>query len=110
VSRQKIEQALREWREAERELAYADGNKPLVLATVDRARFEFQRISAEHMAQQIDLLRNAEERRAAETPSTPEYHRAAEDETRIARDLWHDSVMVDGETPRPRATGGQTSA
>jgi hypothetical protein len=101
VGRQEIERALARWREAERALADADGDAKQLQAEVDRARVAFQELSAEHMAQQIDSLKAAEQRRASAPASSAPYHEAAREETKIARELWQDARLADGGTPRP---------
>jgi len=66
-----IEAALAAWRDADRRLTEADGRATDELAReVEQLRENFQRLSANHMAEQIDALRDAERQRATSTPST----------------------------------------
>jgi hypothetical protein len=99
--RAEIEAALAAWRQAERKLqAGADGNRDAILAEIERQRSEFQRLSAEHMIDRLDALKDAEVRRASATPSTPPFHDAAKDEKAIAAEIWDHARESDEETPR----------
>ena len=100
--RQQIEAALAGWREAERKLVGANGNTAAIRAEIDRHRDEFQRLSAEHMVDRIDALRDAEERRASAVPSTHPFHQAAQDEKAIAGEIWESARKSDEDTPQTR--------
>jgi hypothetical protein len=51
------------------------------------------------MLERIDALQDAAERRQKETPSTPDYHAAVREETRIAADIWGAARQNDEDTP-----------
>lgn len=98
--RQAIEAALGSWRDAERRLAQVVDGKPLALqGEVDVYRNEFQRLSAEHMAEWIAKLHEAEGRRAQATPSTLPFHVAARDTQDIAAEIWEAARSSDEDTP-----------
>ena len=100
--RQKIEAALAGWREAERKLAGANGDTDAVQAEIERYRGTFQKLSAEHMVERIDALRDAEHRRISATPSTHPFHQAAQDEKGIADEIWESARESDEDTPQTR--------
>jgi rubrerythrin len=100
AKREAIEAALAAWREAERRQSQAvDGDRERLTAAVERHRDEFQRLSAEHMLEQIDMLKEAESRRAHATPSTPPFHEAARD----AEAIWETARESDEDTPQTAA-------
>ena len=97
-----IEAALAAWRDAERRLATAtDGNAEALKAAVARHREEFHRLSGDHMADQIDRLRAAEQRRMNAVPSSPPFHAAAQEEKALAAEIWEEARASDEETPQP---------
>jgi hypothetical protein len=99
--REEIEAALTSWREADRRLeASTDGDRDAIQAEVERHRSEFQRLSADHMVDRIDALKDAEERRREATPSTPPFHEAARDELEIAAEIWEGARQSDRDTPQ----------
>jgi hypothetical protein len=98
--RQAIEAALDAWRDADRRLAKAvDGEADELAREVAVHRNEFQRLSAEHMVQWMDKLREAEGRRANATPSTLPFHQAARDTQEIAAEIWEAARSSDEDTP-----------
>jgi hypothetical protein len=102
--RQAIEAALDAWREADRRLARAvDGKADELTREVALHRDEFQRLSAEHMVQWMDKLREAEARRAHATPSTLPFHQAARDTQEIAAEIWEAARSSDEDTPETSA-------
>jgi hypothetical protein len=100
--RQAIEAALASWRAAERKLVGANGDTEAVRAEIGRHRDEFQRLSAEHMVDRIDALKDAEHRRATAIPSTHRFHQAAQDEKVIAGEIWESARKSDEDTPQTR--------
>jgi hypothetical protein len=52
------------------------------------------------MAEQIDRLKAAEQRRSASVPSTKPLHEAARAEREIAAEIWDEARMSDEETPK----------
>ena len=99
--RKRIEQALAAWRDADRRLQNAvDGESGALEAEVERHRNEFQQLSAEHMIDRIDALREAESRRSEATPSTPPFHVAAREEKAIAAEIWNSARQSDEDTPQ----------
>ena len=100
--RQAIEAALASWRAAERKLVGANGDTDAVRAEIARHRDQFQRLSAEHMVDRIDALREAEHRRASAIPSTHPFHQAAQDEKLIAGEIWDSARKSDEDTPQTR--------
>lgn len=103
--RKRIEAALAGWRKAERKLVGANGNSDAIKAEIKRHRDAFQRLSADHMLERIDALRDAEERRLSATPSTHPFHRAAQDEKEIADEIWESARESDEDTPQTRSPG-----
>ena len=101
---QAIEAALAGWRAAERKVAGANGDTEAVQAEIERHRGEFQRLSAEHMIERIDALKDAEHRRASATPSTHPFHQAAQDEKAIADEIWESARESDEDTPQTRSS------
>ena len=102
--RQAIEAALEGWRAAERKLAGANGDTDAVRAEIERHRTDFQRMSAEHMRERIDALKDAEHRRAFAIPSTHPFHQAAQDEKVIADEIWESARESDEDTPQTRSS------
>ncbi len=90
------------WREAERKLANANGDTDAVQAEIERHRSRFQQLSAEHMVERIDALKDAELRRISATPSTHPFHQAAQDEKGIADEIWESARESDEDTPQTR--------
>ena len=102
--REAIETALAAWREAERRLANAvDGDRGRLTEEVATHRNAFQQLSADHMVERIDSLREAEGRRANSTPSTLPFHQAARDTQEIASDIWEAARESDEDTPQTEA-------
>ena len=103
-----IEASLAGWRAAERDLATNDdGDGAAIRRQLELHRREFQRLTSEEMLQSIGNLREAEGRRSHATPSTPAYHRAAQDAEVIAGDIWEVARQNDRDTPN-RGGGGST--
>jgi acyl-CoA reductase-like NAD-dependent aldehyde dehydrogenase len=99
--REAIEGALAAWRDADRRLsAAADEERGELARQVTRYRSEFQQLSADHMVERIDKLREAESRRVHATPSTPPFHEAARDTQEIAGDIWEAARLSDEDTPQ----------
>jgi hypothetical protein len=102
--REAIEAALAAWRDAERRLASAvNGDRERLALEVSSHRAEFQQLSADHMVERIDSLREAEGRRAHSTPSTAPFHQAARDTQEIASDIWEAARESDEDTPQTEA-------
>lgn len=96
-----IEGALASWRDAERRLANADdGDRAAIAREVRRYRTAFHRLSADHMVEQIDKLKEAEARRLHATPSTLPFHEAARDTQEIASEIWEAARESDEDTPQ----------
>lgn len=102
-----IEVALDAWRKALRRLDGARGDTKDLQRDVDDARREFQRVSAEDIAERIDALKQVEGRRQAFTPSTDRYHEAAAEETEIAREIFDSARTLDQDIPSE--SGGRIS-
>lgn len=100
--RQEIEASLAGWRAAERRLSHADGDRDAIEAEITRHRSEFQRLSAAHMIDRMDALKDAEDRRSTSTPSTRPFHQAAQDEKVIADEIWESARQSDSDTPQTR--------
>lgn len=100
VSRREVlQEALRLWRTAERELvASGDGREDLE-ANVARLRDEYQRLYTEGMVENIARLHEADARRSQSTPSTPDFHHATRDTEDIAADIWEQARRGDRDTP-----------
>jgi len=104
AQREAIKAALASWRDADRQQAQAvDGDRERLTAEVERARAEFQRLSADHMLEWIAKLKSAESRRALATPSTPPFHEAARDTQEIAAEIWEAARESDQDTPQTAA-------
>jgi hypothetical protein len=98
--RQAVEAALAAWREADRKLAAgANGDTDRIKADIERHKREFQRLSTEHMIERLDALADAEQRRRSATPSTKPFHDAAQDEKRIAAEIWEHARASDEDVP-----------
>ena len=102
VSRREASQdALYAWRQAERELALStDGRRVELEANIVLFRDEYQRLSTEHMLENLHRLHEAEVRRARSTRSTPDFHQATRDTQDIAADIWHEARRGDLDTPQ----------
>jgi hypothetical protein len=99
--REAIQDALYGWRQAERELAVeTDGRRKELEASVVRHRTEYQRLYTEGMLENLNLLHEAEDRRAMATPSTRAFHEATRDTQEIAADIWHEARRGDLDTPQ----------
>lgn len=99
--RQAIETSLAAWRDAERRLTNAvDGDREAIALEVERYRTDFHQLSAEHMADQIDRLQDAESRRTHSTPSTLPFHEAARETQEIASEIWESARESDEDTPQ----------
>ena len=101
AQRDTIETALAAWRDAERRHAQAvDGEAEALSREVALYRDKFQQLSAEHMAEWMDKLQDAEDRRAHATPSTVPFHEAARDTQEIAAEIWEAARSSDEDTPK----------
>lgn len=99
--REAIEGALAAWRDADRRLfEAADEDRDVFARQVERFRSEFHQLSADHMIERIDELREAESRRVHATPSTPRFHEAARDTQEIASEIWEAARLSDEDTPQ----------
>lgn len=102
--REAIEKALESWRDAERRLDRAvDGQADGLMREVQSHRDKFQQLSAEHMIEWMDKLREAEGRRSHATPSTLPFHEAARDTQEIAAEIWEAARSSDEDTPQTPA-------
>lgn len=109
--REAIEPSLASWRDAERRLANAvDGDREATAREVKRHRTEFHQLSADHMVEQIDKLKEAESRRLHETPSTAPFHEAARDTQEIASEIWEAARESDEDTPQTAENHRRTPA
>jgi hypothetical protein len=106
----RLEAALEAWRSAARRLEHGRGDTDELQRDVDDARREFQRVSAEDVTERINALKDAEERRQASTPSTDPYHRAAAEETKLAREIFESARVADQEIPDRSRLGSTSSA
>lgn len=96
-----IQDALYAWRKAERELfGSTDGHREELQAAIELHRGEYHRLYTEQMLESLDRLHEAEGRRAASTPSTPDFHQATRDTQEIAADIWHEARRGDLDTPQ----------
>ena len=104
TQREAVEAALADWRAAERRREIAvGGDVDALTQDVERHRDAFQRLSAAHMLESIDKLREAEDRRSHATPSTPPFHEAARDAKEIAAEIWDTERSSDEDTPQTEA-------
>jgi rubrerythrin len=109
--REAIESSLAAWRDAERRLSKAvNGDREDIAREVERHRSEFQQLSAEHMVDQLDKLKEAESRRSHATPSTLPFHQAARDTQEIASDIWEAARESDEDTPQTAENHRRTPA
>lgn len=99
--REALQDALYAWRKAERELAIeTNGRRTELEADVRRFRDEYQRLYSEGMVDNLERLRDADERRSRSTPSTPSFHQATRDTQDIAADIWEEARRGDLDTPQ----------
>ena len=107
ANRQEIEDALAAWRDAERRRDEAvDSTRDELEAEVVQTRGAYQKVAADHMAEQLDRLKATEDERARAQPSTPPYHEAAKEEAEIAAEIWSDARDIDaGRAPGRRKPG-----
>ncbi len=96
--REALQEALRAWRAAERELATSGDGRERE-ANVARLRDEYQRLYSESMVDNLDRLHEADERRSQSIPSTPAFHSATQDTEDIAADIWEQARRGDRDTP-----------
>ena len=68
-------------------------------ATVARFRDESPRLYPGGLVDNIDRLREADQRRSSSTPSTPDFHEATQDTEDIAADIWEQARRGDRDTP-----------
>jgi antirestriction protein len=103
VSRREIlQEALREWRRAERELFESGDGDDRLEANVAHLRGEYQRLYTEGMVENIERLHEADDRRSRAVPSTLDFHAAARDTEDIAADIWEQARRGDRDTPPTR--------
>jgi hypothetical protein len=98
--REALQEALRAWRAAERELLAAGDGRADLEANVARLRDEYQRLYSESMVTNIARLHEADERRAKAIPSTPDFHAATQDTEDIAADIWEQARRGDRDGPQ----------
>ena len=109
--REAIETALAAWRDAERRLTNAvDGDREAIAREVERHRTEFHQLSADHMVDRIDKLKEAESRRSNATPSTMPFHEAARETQEIASEIWEAARESDEDTPQTAENQRRTPA
>ena len=96
--REALQEALRVWRAAERDLVES-GDGVEREANVVRLRDEYQRLYTEGMVENLDRLHEAEDRRSRSVPSTPEFHAATQDTEIVAADIWEQARRGDRDTP-----------
>ena len=100
--RESLQEALRQWRAAERELFESGDGREDLEASVRRLRDEYQRLYTEGMSDNIDRLHEADTRRSRATPSTREFHEATRDTEEIAADIWEQARRGDRDAPPTR--------
>jgi hypothetical protein len=100
--RESLQEALRLWRAAERELVASGNGREDLEAVVRRFRDEYQRLYTEGMAENIDRLHEADQRRSRATPSTSDFHAATRDTQDIAADIWEQARRGDRDSPPTR--------
>ena len=100
--RESLQEALRLWRSAERELFESGDGRHSLEANVARLRDAYQRIYTAGMVDSMERLHDADDRRARATPSTPEFHEATRDTEEIAADIWEQARRGDGDSPPTR--------
>ena len=99
-------EALRAWREAERELVASGDGRPDLEANVARLRDEYQRLYTSDMTDNMARLRKADDRRARAVPSTPDFHSAARETEEIATDIWEQAQRADLDSPQGKEARG----
>ena len=97
--REALQEALRLWRKAERELVESGDGRVDLEENVERLRDEYQRLYTENMIDNLDRLQEADARRSASTPSSPEFHAATQDTEVVAADIWEQARRGDRDTP-----------
>ena len=95
--RESLQEALRLWRSAERELV-GTGDGGQREANVARLRNDYQRLYTSNMVDNIDRLQEADARRLSAVPSTPDFHEATQDTVEIASDIWEQARRGDRDT------------
>ena len=100
--REVLQEALREWRTAERDLFDSGDGREDLEARVARLRDEYQHLYTEGMTENIGRLHEADRRRSRATPSTPDFHAATRDTEEIAADIWEQARRGDRDTPPTR--------
>ena len=100
--RETLQDALRLWRQAERELVESGDGREDLEANVARLRDEYQRLYTEGMVESMDRLHEADDRRSRATPSTPAFHAATRDTEEIAADIWEQARRGDRDSPPTR--------
>ena len=108
--REALQESLRLWRAAERELVESGDGNDVLETNVARLRDEYQRLYSEGMDENMTLLHEADLRRSRATPSTVDFHAATRDTEAIAAEIWEQARRGDRDTPPTRLTnGGQTN-
>lgn len=97
--REALQEALRLWRSAERELAESGDGRDDLEANVARLRDGYQRLYTENMVENLERLHEADARRSSSTPSTPDFHTATQDTEIVAADIWEQARRGDRDTP-----------
>ena len=100
--REILQEALREWRAAERELFESGDGRADLEMTVARLRSEYQRLYTEGMLANMARLHDADDRRLRATPSTAAFHAATRDTEDIAADIWEQARRGDRDAPPTR--------
>ena len=93
-------EALRAWRDAERELFEGGDGRGDLEANVARLRAAYQRLYTSEMADSMDRLREADNRQHRSVPSTPAFHQAAQDTEAAAADIWERARHADRDSPQ----------
>jgi hypothetical protein len=101
--REALAEALREWRNAERELVESGDGRDDLEAEVARLRDLYQQLYTDGMVENIGRLHDAERRRALAIPSTPAFHEATRDTEDVAADIWEQARRGDRDTPPTRS-------
>ena len=104
--REALQEALRLWRAAERELVESGDGNDVLEANVARLRDEYQHLYTEGMVENMSLLHEADQRRSRATPSTADFHAATRDTEAIAAEIWEQARRGDRDTPPTRPTNG----
>lgn len=94
------EEALRAWRDAERELLDGGDGRRDLEANVVRLREAYQRLYTTDMTHSMARLHEADDRRARAVPSTPAFHLAAQDTEAAAADIWEQARHADRDSPQ----------